>query len=134
MSDSSATAAPAAAPASTEVKKDSGDKPRRRRQPTRGGARRHVDTPVSENTAYVGNLPYAVDEESMKMIFEGTKFVEVRVIRRARDNRSKGFGFVTFANSADRDEAVKLVNRTIVENRMIHVYPAHEMPPAEGEH
>jgi len=116
-----AAGAPAAAP---------GDKPRRRGRRFRNGGqrrpRRFVDAPISKDVAYVGNLPYIVDEEHMKDIFEGCKFVEARVVRRARDNRSKGFGFVTFASEEDRAEAIKLVDGSVVEGRKIHVSPARE--------
>jgi len=107
----------------------SGEKPRRRPRRFRGAARRprrFVDAPISKDVAYVGNLPYIVDEEHMKDIFEGCKFVEARVVRRARDNRSKGFGFVTFASEEDRAEAIKLVDGSVVEGRKIHVSPARE--------
>jgi len=104
-----------------------GDKPaRRRRRFPRRPRRRFVDAPISKDVAYVGNLPYIVDEEHMKDIFEGCKFVEARVVRRARDNRSKGFGFVTFASTEDRAEAIKLVDGSVVEGRKIHVSPARE--------
>jgi len=115
-------AAPAAAPA-TEEKKG--------RRPRRFGGRRFnrrpaTDAPFSKDVAYVGNLPYIVDEEGMKDIFEGCKFIEARVVRRARDNRSKGFGFVTFANEEDRAAAIKVADGSVVEGRKIHVSPARE--------
>jgi len=115
------TAAPAAAPATEEKK---GGRPRRRfnRRPRR----QPVDAPISKDVAYVGNLPYIVDEEGMKDIFEGCKFIEARVVRRARDNRSKGFGFVTFATEEDRAAAIKVADGSVVEGRKIHVSPARE--------
>jgi len=116
------TATPAAAPAATEEKKG--------RRPRRFGGRRQrrapVDAPISKDVAYVGNLPYIVDEEGMKDIFEGCKFIEARVVRRARDNRSKGFGFVTFANEEDRAAAIKVADGSVVEGRKIRVSPARE--------
>jgi RNA recognition motif-containing protein len=119
-----AAAAPANAPAAaTEEKK----KPRRGFR--RGGFRPRrapADTPLTKDVAYVGNLPYIVDEEGMKDIFEGCAFVEARVVRRARDNRSKGFGFVTFANEEDRAKAIKVADGSVVEGRKIHVSPARE--------
>jgi len=120
-----ATAAPAAgataAPAATEEKKT-----RRPRRANRRPRRPAVDAPISKDVAYVGNLPYIVDEEGMKDIFEGCKFIEARVVRRARDNRSKGFGFVTFANEEDRAAAIKVADGSVVEGRKIHVSPARE--------
>lgn len=100
--------------------------PRRRRNFGRRRPRRNADAPLSKDVAYVGNLPYIVDEEHMKDIFEGCKFVEARVVRRARDNRSKGFGFVTFANEEDRAAAIKVADGSVVEGRKIRVSPARE--------
>jgi len=113
-------AAPAAAPA-TEEKKT-----RRPRRFGRRFRRPATDAPLSKDVAYVGNLPYIVDEEGMKDIFEGCKFIEARVVRRARDGRSKGFGFVTFANSEDRAAAIKVANGSVVEGRKIRVSEARE--------
>jgi len=110
-----ATAATTAAPA-TEKKR----RPRRFNR-----RRRRVDAPISKDVAYVGNLPFIVDEEHMKEIFEGCKFIEARVVRR-RDNRSKGFVFVTFANEADRTAAIEIANGSVVEGRKIRVCPARE--------
>ena len=84
------------------------------------------ETPISKNVAHVGNLPYVVDEEGMKDIFEGCKFTEVHVVRYNRSQRSKGYGFVTFANEEDRAEAIKMVDGSVVEGRKITVAPAHE--------
>jgi len=114
-------AATAAAPATEEKK------PRRPRRFGRRSNRRPAgDAPLSKDVAYVGNLPYIVDEEGMKDIFEGCKFIEARVVRRARDGRSKGFGFVTFANSEDRAAAIKVANGSVVEGRKIRVSEARE--------
>jgi len=117
-----AAAAPAAAPAATEEKKGRRGRRFNSRRPRRPAA----EAPISKDVAYVGNLPYIVDEEGMKDIFEGCKFTEVRVVRRARDNRSKGFGFVTFANEEDRANAIKVADGSVVEGRKIHVSPARE--------
>jgi len=116
-----AGATPAAATTTPAAEKKT--RPRRRFNRRRRPA---VDAPISKDVAYVGNLPYIVDEEHMKEIFEGCKFIEARVVRRARDNRSKGFGFVTFASEADRAEAIKLADGSVVEGRKIHVSPARQ--------
>jgi len=117
---------PAAPPATTGAA-PAGEKkkPRPRRRFNRR-RRAPVDAPISKDVAYVGNLPYIVDEEHMKEIFEGCKFIEARVVRRARDNRSKGFGFVTFASEEDRAAAIKIADGSVVEGRKIHVSPARE--------
>jgi len=115
------TPAPAGTAAPAEKKKG-----RRFRRPIHRRRRPVNDAPISKDVAYVGNLPYIVDEEHMKDIFEGCSFVEARVVRRARDNRSKGFGFVTFASEEEREKAIKIADGSVVEGRKIHVSPARE--------
>lgn len=117
----------AAAPAADAAETPAADaeKPRRQRRP-RQPRRPRPETPISKNVAHVGNLPYVVDDEGMKDIFEGCKFTEVHVVRYNRSQRSKGYGFVTFANEEDRAEAIKMVDGSVVEGRKITVAPAHE--------
>jgi len=117
------TPAATTAPAGTEEKKGRFQRRRFQRRPRRQPA---ADAPLSKDVAYVGNLPYIVDEEGMKDIFEGCKFIEARVVRRNRDGRSKGFGFVTFANEEDRAAAIKVADGSVVEGRQIRVSPARE--------
>jgi len=117
-------AAPAAAPAAAAPAGEK--KVRRFRRRYNRRRRPAADAPISKDVAYVGNLPYIVDEEHMKEIFEGCNFVEARVVRRARDGRSKGFGFVTFANEEERAKAIKVADGSVVEGRKIHVSPARE--------
>jgi len=122
-----AAAAPAAAAATTGAPAPATEEKKPRRGGRRFNRRRPpVDAPISKDVAYVGNLPYIVDEEHMKDIFEGCKFIEARVVRRARDNRSKGFGFVTFASEEDRAAAIKVADGSLVEGRKIRVSPARE--------
>lgn len=119
----------AAGAAAGENKTDdaaAGERRRRRRRGTRA-RRPRVETPISKNVAYVGNLPFVVDEEGMKDIFEGCAFIEARVIR-YRSGHSRGFGFVTFNNEEDRAEAIKVTDGSVVEGRRITVSPAHERP------
>jgi RNA recognition motif-containing protein len=74
-----------------------------------------MDTEVAEksNKLYVGNLPYKIDDqpfrdEELKNIFAGIGEVsEASVIIEKDTGRSKGFGFVTFA---DEDTAEKALN------------------------
>jgi len=120
------TTAPAAAATTNAAAPATEKKARRPRRRFPRRRRQFVDAPISKDVAYVGNLPYIVDEEHMKDIFEGCKFIEARVVRRARDNRSKGFGFVTFANEEDRAAAIKVADGSVVEGRKIHVSPARE--------
>ncbi len=80
------------------------------------------------NKIYVGNLPFKVDDHELKKIF--SKFGEVteaRVITDKYTRRSKGFGFVTFANEEDAQSAVAEMNGKEVEGRALKVNEARPM-------
>lgn len=60
---------------------------------------------------FVGNLSWDASDADLKDAF--SKFGEITeaVVLRDRDsNRSKGFGFVTFANAADAQNAIAEMN------------------------
>jgi RNA recognition motif-containing protein len=85
---------------------------------------------------YVGNLPFTVDDDSLRAKFSA--FGEVTsaqvIIDRIR-NRSKGFGFVEFANDADADAAINGLNGREFDGREITVNEARPMesrPPRTG--
>ena len=60
-----------------------------------------------EKKLYVGNLPYSVNNEKLKEIFsEYGEVSDAVVIKNRMTGRSKGFGFVTFANGEDADKAL----------------------------
>lgn len=76
---------------------------------------------------YVGNLPFGVNNDSLNEMF--SKFGEVTdaiVITDKFTRRSKGFGFVTFANEESAQKAVEEMNETEVEGRKIKVSEAKE--------
>lgn len=80
------------------------------------------------NKIYVGNLPFKVDDHELKKIF--SKFGEVteaKVITDKYTRRSKGFGFVTFANDEDAQSAVAEMNGKEVEGRALKVNEARPM-------
>ena len=57
---------------------------------------------------YVGNLPYEVTSEDLKKLFaELGEIVDAVVIMDKRTGRSKGFGFVEFADEAVAAKAVE---------------------------
>lgn len=74
---------------------------------------------------YVGNLPYSVDEESLRELF--VKIGEVQSVRLIKDNatgRSKGFGFVEMTTDEDADKAIATLNNTPLMDRTIAVSEA----------
>lgn len=71
---------------------------------------------------YVGNLPYTVTTQDLLKIFsEAGEVQEAIVISDKFSGRSKGFGFVTFANAEDAKKAVDSMNEKDVEGRKIVV-------------
>lgn len=72
---------------------------------------------------YVGNLDYSVTQDDLRKHFsEAGEVVDAVVITHRDTGRSKGFGFVEFANEEDAQKAIELFNnkdfngRTIVVN------------------
>jgi RNA recognition motif-containing protein len=71
---------------------------------------------------YVGNLPWSITNESLNDLFAPYgEIVEAIVISDRMSGRSKGFGFVTFANDADAEKAVAEMHDKEVEGRKIVV-------------
>lgn len=65
---------------------------------------------------YVGNLPYSTDMNELKQLFstangeELASIGEVTVIMDRESGRSKGFGFVEYADDADAEKAIAAYN------------------------
>ncbi len=58
---------------------------------------------------YIGGLPWATTEEELRAHFEQAGAVDTAsVITDKMTGRSKGFGFVEFANDADADNAISM--------------------------
>jgi len=85
---------------------------------------------LNNKKIYVGNLPYSVDKDGLLEIF--SKFgdiVDAVVITDKYTKRSKGFGFVEFADEAAAKKAVSEMNEQEVEGRKLVVNVAR--PPQE---
>lgn len=75
-----------------------------------------------KNKLYVGNLPFAIDDNQLKELF--TKFgevVEAIVIKNKYNGRSKGFGFVTLKDDSAAEAASKEMNQAEVMGRKLVV-------------
>jgi len=67
---------------------------------------------------YVGNLPYTVNSDELKKIFsEFGEIVDAIVITDKMSGRSKGFGFVEFADEEMAKKAVDSMNGKELEGR-----------------
>ena len=77
---------------------------------------------------YVGNLSFSVDLTKLKELFASYGDIEEAVVISDKfSGRSKGFGFVTFANDADADKAIAEMNEKDVEGRPMKVNEARPM-------
>lgn len=68
---------------------------------------------------HVSNIPFRFREADLRNLLGFGTILDVEIIFNERG--SKGFGFVTFANSADADRAREKLNGTVVEGRKIEV-------------
>ena len=71
---------------------------------------------------FVGSLPWAVDDQGLADLFKefGT-VVSAKVIMDRESGRSKGFGFVEFADEANNQKAVDQLNGKELDGRPINV-------------
>lgn len=71
---------------------------------------------------YVGNLPYSVNEDSLKEIFSPYgSVVSARIITDKMTGKSKGFGFVEMSTDEEANAAIKELDNGEIEGRNIKV-------------
>jgi len=91
---------------------------------------------MDKKKLYVGNLPWSMTNDSLKELFASYgEVVEAVVITDRMSGRSKGFGFVTFADEASAEKAAAEMNGKTVEERQIVVNvarPREERPAGGG--
>tara|TARA_B100000427_G_scaffold324141_1_gene328766 strand:+ start:2437 stop:2709 length:273 start_codon:yes stop_codon:yes gene_type:complete len=69
---------------------------------------------MSNNKIYVGNLDYQMSDEDLKNEFSSYgEIQDVIVIKDHETGRSKGFGFVTFAEESALEKALELDGQEI---------------------
>jgi len=73
-----------------------------------------------ENTLYVSNIPFDLDDNDLKQIFSEFHVKSSHVATRP-NGKSRGFGFVEFNNAKDQQEALNALNQSEVNNRVITV-------------
>jgi RNA recognition motif-containing protein len=81
---------------------------------------------------YVGNLSYDTTEDSLRSKFaEAGTVVSVEMIKDRDTGRMKGFAFITMNNQEEAENAIRMLNGKMLDNREIKVNiakPREERP------
>ena len=79
---------------------------------------------------YVGNLPFAADDQALQDIFtQSGTVVSAKVITDRDSGRSKGFGFVEMSTDEEAAKAVEQFNGADYNGRPMTVSEARPMEP-----
>ncbi|RJO71860.1 MAG: RNA-binding protein [Myxococcales bacterium] len=82
-----------------------------------------------QNKLYVGGLSWNTDNAGLERAFAPFgQIEEAKVITDRETGRSRGFGFVTFANQADAEKALAMDGKDL-DGRTIKVSVAQEREP-----
>ena len=82
---------------------------------------------------YVGGLSWGTTDESLRRAFEPYgQVTEAKVVLDRETGRSRGFGFVTFANDDHAMAAISGLNGTDLDGRAIKVSEAEDRGPRTG--
>jgi RNA recognition motif-containing protein len=76
---------------------------------------------------YVGNLSFTTSEDVLRDAFAAFgKLKSVKILTDRDTGKSRGFGFVEFAEDKDGDTAIHTMNGSEVDKRKLVVNEAHE--------
>lgn len=85
-----------------------------------------------ETKLYVGNLSYDTTEDGLRTMFtKAGSVVSVDMIKDRNTGRMKGFAFVTMNSAEEAQEAIKILNEKMLDDRAIRVNvakPREESP------
>ena len=82
---------------------------------------------------FVGGLSWDTDDQGLRMAFEEFgEVVEAKVITDRGSGRSRGFGFVTFAQDSDADNAIQQMNGAELDGRNLNVNEALDRRSGRG--
>ncbi len=77
---------------------------------------------MDKNKLYVGNVSWGMNSDGLRELFsQFGEITEAVIITDRMSGRSKGFGFVTFANAEDAEKAATEMDQKDVEGRKIVV-------------
>ncbi|MFQ5961402.1 MAG: RNA recognition motif domain-containing protein [Candidatus Methylomirabilales bacterium] len=83
---------------------------------------------------YVGNLPFTVDEQQLRTLFEegGREVLEVNIITDRDTGRPRGFAFVNMASQEEAQAAITALNGRDIGGRALTVNMAREQQRRGG--
>lgn len=92
----------------------------------RGGRRSEPKTgEPSKTTLFVANLPFSMVDEQLANLFQAYRVTKAHVVV-MRNGKSKGFGFVEFANEDEQLRALRDMGNATVDNRPLSIKIALE--------
>jgi len=83
---------------------------------------------------YVGNLPFSVDQDQLRTLFEegGHQVLDVKIVTDRLTGQPRGFAFVDMASSEDAQAVITALNGRDVGGRTLTVSMAREREPRRG--
>jgi RNA recognition motif-containing protein len=85
------------------------------------------------NKLFVGGLAWATSDDGLREAFEAFGEVsDAKVITDRETGRSRGFGFVTFANGDDAKAAMEAMDGSELDGRRLNVNEARERSRGGG--
>lgn len=82
---------------------------------------------------FIGGLAWHTDDQALRLKFEEFGQVEEAVVVKDRDTgRSRGFGFVRYANDSEADAAMQALNNEEFDGRRIRVDKASDRAGGGG--
>ena len=83
---------------------------------------------------YVGNLPWSIDTDQLKEMFQEVGEVTFAQVKYKPDGKSRGFGFVEMSTVEEAEAAIKKFDATDFQGRQITVNEAQPRPQnTDGE-
>ena len=83
---------------------------------------------------FVGNLPFSVDEQQLRTLFEegGRQVSEVKIVTDRDTGRPRGFAFVDMSTEQEAQAAINSLNGRDLGGRALTVNEARERAPRSG--
>lgn len=82
---------------------------------------------------FVGNFSFAIDDEKLRTHFSTVgSVVSAKVMKEGQGGRSRGFGFVEYSSAEDAQKAIKEIDGTVWEGRVVKV--SEDRSNRRGDH